>query len=116
MKNINAEHPMGGRANPAQPLPSGLKTETLVTNTDPFDYAAFGVVGIDVAGVLELLWPDRRLYETLSYEDTRVAIVTWCEAHGAHYYARCREEFDTCEAARETVAAGLRRVVLEDLS
>ena len=107
MKNINA----------AQPLPSGLKTETLVT--DIFDRAALGVVGIDVTGVLELLWPgywDRRLYETLSYEDTRGGILTWCEAHGAHYYARGREEFDTCEAARETVAAGLRRVVLEDLS
>lgn len=115
MKNIKC-HPMAGRANPAQPLPSGLKLQTLVTTRDIFDNAGLGVVGIAVQGVLELLWPDRRLYETLSYEDTRAVVLTWCASHGAHYYARCHSDFDTCEAARETVAAGLRRVVLEDLS
>lgn len=99
------------------PLPSDLKTETLVTSI--FDRNALDVVGIDIMGIIELLWPgywEKGLYMTLSYETTRARVEAWCRDHGAHYYARGREQFDECEAAQEAVARGLRRVVLEDLS
>jgi hypothetical protein len=103
--------------NSIRPLPSNLKSETLVTSY--FDKEALGVVGINICDVLEALWPgywERELFTRLSYEATLEAILAWCKDHGAHYYARPREQFDECEAAQETVDLGLRRVVLEDLS
>jgi hypothetical protein len=103
--------------NSIKPLPVGLKTETLVTSY--FDKEAFGVVGINVCDVLSHLFPDywdMSKWATRSYEADRAAVLEWCDAHGAHYYARGREDFSLTEAREEAVSMGLARVVYEDLS
>lgn len=102
----------------AHPLPAGLRTETLVTSY--FDRDALGVVGINVCDLIDLLFPEYwgnfGRDPEWNYAAVQARIHAWCVDHGCHYYARGRHEFDTCEAATEAVALGLRRVVLEDLS
>ena len=103
--------------NSIKPLPIGLKTSTLVTSN--FDKEALGVVGVNVCDVIDFVIPGYWKMDfnvRPDYETTQAAILAWCKDHGAHYYARDREHFNTCEAAQETVDLGLRRVVLEDLS
>lgn len=51
-----------------------------------------------------------------SYEETQAAILTWCKANGAHYYARPRENYSRIEAIAEARSAGNVTVVVEDLS
>ena len=103
----------------AQPLPVGLKTETLHACLpmpgEPLD----SVEAINVCDLLEMLYPGywtAERYLHISYEDSRDLIESWCRLHGAYYYARGREEFSPYEAREEALSYGLRRVVLEDLS
>ena len=76
-----------------------------------------GVALINVCHLLDSLfckdWP--RDY-TRPYAETQAAIMAWCEANEAHYYARGREEFSHSEAVDEAKQAGKTAVVVEDLS
>mgnify|MGYP006275711121 CR=1 FL=1 len=97
-----------------KPLPEGLKTEAISSF-----FGGKTVEGINVCHLLEVLYPGywkQSLYLEVSYEASRVRIESWCREHGAHYYARGREEFSEGEARAEAEALGLTRVVLEDLS
>lgn len=51
-----------------------------------------------------------------TYEETQAAIMTWCDANDAHYYARGREDFSRIDAIAEARSAGKTSVVVEDLS
>jgi len=103
------------------PLPAGLKTE--IVPSDLFSYDARevhpDVTAINVTHLLEVVIPgywsmNRR--ERPDYTTSRTLVASWCEAHGAHYYAKDREDFSLYEAAREAVDKGLTRMVYEDLS
>jgi hypothetical protein len=103
------------------PLPAGLKTE--IVPSDLFSYDARevhpDVTAINVTHLLEVVIPgywSMNLRERPDYTTSRILVASWCEAHGAHYYAKDREDFSLYAAARQAVDAGLTRVVYEDLS
>lgn len=77
------------------------------------------VLGVNVTRVIELLFPnyyDMSKWHLRDFEADRAAIQAWCDANGAVYYARGREEFSMSEAREEALAAGKSLVVYEDLS
>lgn len=51
-----------------------------------------------------------------TYDETQAAIMGWCEANDAHYYARPREDFSRIDALAEARSVGKTTVVVEDLS
>lgn len=103
------------------PLPAGLKTETVPS--DLFSYDArekhVDVTAINVTHLLDVVIPGywaMSFRERPDYDTSRALVESWCEAHGAHYYAMGREDFSLYAAARQAVVKGLTRVVYEDLS
>jgi hypothetical protein len=102
-----------------KPLPVGLKTETLHACLPMPGEPLGSVEAVDICDLMEVLYPgywDEQRYLKITYEVSRNRVESWCREHGAHYYARPREEFSTYEAREEALSYGLRRVVLEDLS
>lgn len=51
-----------------------------------------------------------------SYTECSNAILPWCEANGASYYAASREDFWVGYGVQVAKAEGKTRVVVEDLS
>lgn len=100
-----------------KPIPSDIKTAPI--SSWGWDAADKEVVGINVCSLIGHLFPDywdMSKWSTRSYEADRKAILEWCAEHGAHYYARGREDFSLSEAREEALTQGLVRVVYEDLS
>ena len=75
---------------------------------------------INVCTLMEYLWPgyfdDVDKPHNLSYEEEGEAIMNWAAVNNAHVYCRPREDFFMFEAVDETIAKGLRIVVVEDMS
>jgi len=104
-----------------KPLPKTLRHE--IVPADLFSYDAreehVDVTAINVTHLLDEVIPgywSMDFRQRPDYETSRRLIEAWCAAHGAHYYARGREDFSLYEASREAVDMGLTRVVFEDLS
>ena len=73
---------------------------------------------INVCTLMEHLWPgyfDSATFD-LTYEEEGTAIMNWASTNNAHIYCRPREDFFLFEAVDETIAKGLRIVVVEDMS
>lgn len=52
----------------------------------------------------------------VTYDITSQAIIDWCKANGAAYYADDNEEFSLYVARRVAAELGLSKVVVENLS
>lgn len=61
-------------------------------------------------------WYDSPVYRADGYRGQCARLMSWCEAHNAHYYARPKEAFFVWEAREEAFRAGKRLVVLDNLS
>jgi hypothetical protein len=83
----------------------------------PVKSAYDGVAVVSVCDLLDGLYGSAWTMDyTTSYEERQATIMAWCLVHGAHYYARGREEFDELEGIDEARVAGRQVVVMEDLS
>ena len=77
------------------------------------------VVGINTSHLAEVLFPgywSQGTFMNIDYDTWMSALTKWCADNSAHYYARGREEFSLCDALDETIAAGKKICVYEDLS
>lgn len=77
------------------------------------------VVGINTSQLAEVLFPgywSQGAFMNIDHDTWMSALMKWCADNGAHYYARGREEFSLDEALEETIAAGKKICVYEDLS
>jgi len=89
----------------------------MVSNDKLAECTYEGVALINVCHLLETIFGDGWAGDfSRTYEETQSAIMGWCDANDAHYYARGREDFSHFEAIEEAKQAGKTAVVVEDLS
>ena len=75
-----------------------------------------GVKVINICALIDVILPDYWGNPNYTYADESKAVMDWCEANDAHYYADVRENFWVGHGVREAREAGKSVVVVEDLS
>ena len=90
---------------------SNLRYDVLRTRDGNF-------ITINVADLLPVVSPGywSQPNSPEKYESSRAAVAAWCAANGAYLYVYDEDSFNLYIAAQEATAAGLERIVYENLS
>lgn len=75
-----------------------------------------GVTVINICKLIDAILPEYWGNPNITYKDESKAVMDWCEANDAHYYADVREDFWVGHGVSEAKEVGKSIVVTEDLS